>query len=71
MTAEIIIKLEQFIDENDLQDDSDTPAFILARYLYECLCVFNTATKQRDIWQAHIGYSKAKKIKPNTGEQKC
>lgn len=43
---EIRVALNRACAEND----SNTPDFILARYLMACLAAFNAATKTREEW---------------------
>lgn len=40
-------KLEELINEFSLEADSDTPDYILANYMIQCLAAFNTATQAR------------------------
>lgn len=49
-------KLEDLINENSKENGSDTPDFILATYLENCLKSFDLAVKAREIW-----YRKEKK----------
>ena len=43
-------ELEQLINKYSLENDSDTPDFILATFLAECLDSFNVAVYNRDAW---------------------
>lgn len=43
-------KLEVLINQYSLENGSNTPDFILARYLDDCLQTFNTALKARNAW---------------------
>lgn len=43
-------KLEQLINEYSKEKGSDTPDFILAQYLSECLYNYNRTIKERDKW---------------------
>jgi len=45
-TRELQILINRFSKEKD----SDTPDFILARYIYLCLYAFSVATRERDGW---------------------
>jgi hypothetical protein len=50
-------ELEILINRYSKENDSDTPDFILAKYLNECLDNFSAAVKQREEWygrQLHI-----------------
>ncbi|HEC65782.1 MAG TPA: hypothetical protein ENI23_10830 [bacterium] len=43
-------ELESLINRHSKENDSDTPDFILARYMNECLLAFNTATQHLEEW---------------------
>lgn len=43
-------ELEQLINRYSLENESDTPDFILADYLRACLETFNNTTKARENW---------------------
>jgi len=43
-------ELENLINRHCLENESDTPDFILAQYLRECLTVFKNTVRNRDIW---------------------
>ncbi len=45
-------ELEELINKHSLESESDTPDFILAHYLVNCLDVFNTATNARRSWHS-------------------
>jgi len=42
--------LESLLNQQCMENGSDTPDFILADYLCKCLEAFDTATKRRDDW---------------------
>ena len=46
-------ELENLINKHSQENGSDTPDFILARYMNDCLDAYNTAVKSRD---KHFGY---------------
>jgi len=48
--AELTKELEQLLDRHSAENDSDTPDFILARYLMDCLTAWNNATQMREEW---------------------
>jgi len=48
--------LEILINRYSMENESNTPDFILACYLLSCLEAFDLATRERDKW-----YNKAKK----------
>jgi len=43
-----IKKLEDLINSSSIENESNTPDFILARYLHNCLAAFTAATKDRE-----------------------
>ena len=43
-------ELESLINHNSKENGSDTPDFILAEYLNDCLIAFDKATKSRTKW---------------------
>ena len=43
-------ELEGLINKYSIENESDTPDFILAEYLMGCLKTFNDITKSRDRW---------------------
>lgn len=43
-------ELEHLINKNSMEANSDTPDFILAEYLTNCLIAFDHATSRRDRW---------------------
>ena len=43
-------RLEQLINEFSMENCSDTPDFILAEYIEDCLNAYNTATSHREAW---------------------
>lgn len=43
-------ELERLINELAMEDGSDTPDFILAAYLLDCLDAFERATRLRGRW---------------------
>lgn len=42
--------LEQIINRNSMENGSDTPDFLLAEYLQDCLLAFDKAVKARERW---------------------
>lgn len=47
---QILKDLETTINSNSLENGSNTPDFILACYLHDCLQAFNRATLDRERW---------------------
>ena len=43
-------ELEVLINKYSIENDSDTPDFILARYVVSCLGAFSAATTRREKW---------------------
>lgn len=43
-------ELEDLINRHSLEQESDTPDFILAHFLLSCLQAWNTSTVQREVW---------------------
>ncbi len=43
-------EIEILINQHSMENYSDTPDWILAKYLKDCLKAFNTATNNRTIW---------------------
>lgn len=42
--------LRELLNRHSRESMSDTPDFILARYLMDCLAAFEAATRLRDAW---------------------
>jgi hypothetical protein len=43
-------ELTDLINRHSMENASETPDFILAEYLYECLISFNLASNKRENW---------------------
>jgi len=43
-------ELTALINKHSLENGSNTPDFLLAGYLHECLLAFNSATRTREDW---------------------
>jgi len=43
-------ELKKLINQFSLENQSNTPDFILANYIYTCLKIFNASIKERDKW---------------------
>lgn len=50
MRGHFVHELGALINKYSLENESDTPDFILASFLNDCLNAFNTATRRRDDW---------------------
>ncbi|KKN42486.1 hypothetical protein LCGC14_0712960 [marine sediment metagenome] len=42
--------LGDLLNRESMENESDTPDWILAQYLQSCLAVWNVATQQREKW---------------------
>jgi len=47
-------ELQELINSYSLENESDTPDFILANYLKTCLTNWNKAIKERDSWYSFV-----------------
>lgn len=47
-------KLEQLINKYSLENGSDTPDFILAMYLNDCLQAYNKASQAKQKWYNRV-----------------
>lgn len=45
-----LMELEQLINKHSQENRSNTPDFILAEYLNDCLRYFNIAVNAREMW---------------------
>jgi hypothetical protein len=52
--------IENAINYHSREQESNTPDFVLAEYLTNCLEAFDRATKQRDIFFGHIPFPRTK-----------
>jgi hypothetical protein len=50
METKFQTELEQLINKYSIESESNTPDFILAEYLGNCLNTFNTAIQRRETW---------------------
>lgn len=48
--SEFVKELEQLINKHSMENGSNTPDFILAHYMANCLRSFNEAIRARDKW---------------------
>jgi hypothetical protein len=44
------VRIEQELNRASAENGSNTPDFVLAEYLTDCLAAFDKATKARDAW---------------------
>lgn len=47
--------IESAINRNSAENGSDTPDYILARYMEACLAAFDLAVRDRDEWHGFTG----------------
>jgi len=47
-------ELESLINKHSQENGSDTPDFILASYMNECLLAFNSAVSARESWYGRL-----------------
>lgn len=50
MVSEFENELRALINKHSMEQSSETPDFILAEYLNDCLLAFGRAVSQRDRW---------------------
>ena len=43
-------EISRLLNRHSREQDSDTPDFILAKYLVTCLCAFEVGVNRRDGW---------------------
>lgn len=51
--ADLRQELAAVLNRHSAENGSDTPDFILATYLLDCLKVWNEAVRERDRWYGH------------------
>lgn len=49
-------ELETLINSNSMENGSDTPDFILAEYLTDCLATFDKTITEREKWYGRKDY---------------
>ncbi len=49
-------ELEGLINKYSAQSESDSPDFMLAEYLINCLNNFNVITRKKGRWNVNVGY---------------
>ena len=58
--------IKNILNKHYAENESDTPDFILAEYLIQCLGSFNKSTVKRDKWyRVRLEPTKVGQIKPN------
>lgn len=43
-------EIQAVLNRNSAENESNTPDFILAHYLLDCLAAFDAATRSREAW---------------------
>ncbi len=62
--------LEHLINRHSVENQSDTPDFILARYMQACLDAFNAASRRREQWYGKgLRIGGVVRVNPDTGEE--
>lgn len=51
--GELIRDFEEVINKHSAENGSNTPDFILAEYLADCLTAFEIASRAREKWYGH------------------
>jgi hypothetical protein len=51
-------ELQKLINRFSVENRSDTPDFILAQYLQQCLTSFNYCVRRRDQWHGFVPWPK-------------
>lgn len=54
-------ELEQLINKHSVENGSNTPDFILAEYVVQCLLTFNNSVNSRERWYRRDNSSLAEK----------
>lgn len=57
-------ELEHLINKHSVENESNTPDFILAQYLTGCLAVFATTIQQRENWYSRDPRPSESEVKP-------
>lgn len=52
--TEFRVEIEKLINRNSMENGSNTPDFILADYLNDCLSAFDTAVNAREAWYGRV-----------------
>ena len=62
MESNFTKELEQLINRHSLENESDTPDFILADYIRGCLTIYRVAVRARDKWHDLSPWSGSREI---------
>ena len=66
MKEEFRKELEQLINRHSMENGSDTPDYILAEYMADCLAAFDRATQRRD---QHMSADMPEPAQPETAKR--
>lgn len=55
-------ELAALLNSFSLENDSDTPDFILAKFLLDCLAAWNAGLQARDKWYGFAGLSNRNRV---------
>lgn len=53
--SDFLSDLERLINKHSMENGSNTPDFILAKYLEACLAAFNASVNRREQWYGRLG----------------
>jgi len=56
--------LEALINRHSLENESDTPDFLLAAYLQRCLTLFGDVVRMRDTWYGQARHGQMAAVEP-------
>ena len=62
MSETFLQELAELLNRHSMENDSDTPDFILAQFILGCLASFNASVQQREIWYDRDSWSSKKNI---------
>lgn len=62
-------QLKELINKNGMENNSNTPDFILAKFLDCCLTTFDTAVYERDKWYGFKPWEGNNIISENSGNK--
>lgn len=52
--SELQLELTSLLNKYSVENRSDTPDFILAEYMMNCLAAYSSAVKLRDSWHRRV-----------------
>jgi len=60
-------ELERLLNKHSMESGSDTPDFILSKYLLGCLEVYNSTVKAREKWYGRVPVASDVQLPPPSG----